>query len=135
MEAYGFEKNALKLVYSYLANRKQRVKVGSAHSTFQNISAGVPQESVLGPLLFNIFVNDMFYLDLESEICKFADDTKNYACEKSIDPVVEKLEDDLQSILDWFNENGMCANPAKFQIMFLGFKLINFLYLNIDGQK
>ena len=46
-----------------------------------------------------------------------------------------KLEDDLQKILDWFRENGMCANPAKFQMMCLGFEINTFLCLNIDGQK
>ena len=135
LEAYGFGKNALKLVYSYLTNRKQRVKVGSAYSTFQNISTGVPQGSVLGPLLFNIFINDMLYLDLESEICNFADDTTIYASDRVIDNVIVKLEEDLQKILDWFKENGMCANPAKFQIMFLGLNINNSLCLNIDGQR
>ena len=79
LEAYGFDTCALKLVYSYLTNRKQRVKVGSAYSNFQSISTGVPQGSVHGPLLFNIFINDLFFTDLESEICKFADDTAIYA--------------------------------------------------------
>ena len=90
---------------------------------------------MLNPLLFNIFINDMLYLDLESEICNFADDTKTYACDKSVDTVIVKLEDDLQKILDWFKENGMCTNPAKFQMMFLGLEIDNFLCLNIHGQK
>ena len=75
LEAYGFKKNALKLVYSYLTNRTQRAKIGSTYSSPQHISIRVPQGSVLGPLLFNIFINDLFYMELESEICNFADDT------------------------------------------------------------
>ena len=77
----------------------------------------------------------MLYLDLESEICNFEDDTSIYACDKSIDTVIVKLEDDLQKILDLFKENRMCANPAKFLMMFLGFKVNNFLCLNIHVQK
>ena len=135
LEAYGLDTCALKLVYSYLTNRKQRVKVGSAYSTFQNISTGVPQGSVLGPLLFNIFINDLFFTDLESEICNFADDTTIYACDTSIDAVTKKLKDDLQKLLDWFKNNRMCANPAKFQMMFLGLKSDNSFILNIGGQQ
>ena len=123
LEAYGFENSALKLAYSYLTNRQKRVKVGSSYSTFQNILTGVPQGSVLGPLLFNVFINDLFYLDLESEICNYADDTTIYACDKSIDTVIVKLKDDLPKFL------------AKFQMMFLGLKSNNSLCLNIDGQK
>ena len=135
LEAYGLDTCALKLVYSYLTNRKQRVKVGSAYSTFQSISTGVPQGSVLGPLLFNIFINDLFFTDLESEICNFADDTTIYACDTSIDAVTIKLKDDLQKLLDWFKNNGMCANPAKFQMMFLGLKSDNSFILDISGQQ
>ena len=135
LEAYGFGKKELKLAYSYLSNQKLRVKVGSAYSTSQNISTGVPQGSVLGPLLFNISINDMLHLDLESEICNFADDTTIYTCDKSINTVIVKLEDDLQKLLGWFKENGMCANTGKFQTMLLRLKINNFLCLNIHGQK
>ena len=61
LDAYGFEKNALKLVNSYLANRKQRAKINSKHSSWSEILFGVPQDSILGSLLFNIFICNMFY--------------------------------------------------------------------------
>ena len=61
--------------------------------------------------------------------------TKIYVCDKSIDTVIVKLKDDVQKNLDWSNLNGMCANPAKFQMMFLGLEINNFLCLNINGQK
>ena len=135
LEAYGLDTCALKLVYSYLTNRKQRVIVGSTYSTFQSISTGVPKGSVLGPLPFNIFINNLFFTDLVSEICTFADDTTIYACDTSIDDVTMKLKNDLQKLLDWFENNRMCANLAKFQMMFLGLKSDNSFILNICGQQ
>ena len=83
---------------------------------------GVPQGSVRGPLLFNVFINDLFYRDLESEICNFADDTTIYSCDSNIDSVIIKLERALQEVLEWYTANGMNANPSKCQIIFLGLK-------------
>ena len=133
-EAYGFKKNVLKLVHSYLTDRTQSVKIGSTYSSPQHISIGVPQGSVLGPLLFNIFINDLLYLEVESEICNFADDTTIYACDTDVEAVIIRLEGDLQGLMQWFTNNGMSANPSKFQIMFLGLKGAKKLCLNMNGQ-
>lgn len=60
--AYGFNKDSLKFIYSFLSNRKQRVKINADFSTWKYILTGVPQGSVLGPLLYNIYLNDIFIL-------------------------------------------------------------------------
>ena len=74
LTAYGISKNAVQLVSSYLSDHKQCVQIGNCRSTFQSIIKGVPQGSILGPLLFNIFLNDVFYFIKEGKLFNYADD-------------------------------------------------------------
>ena len=60
LHAYGFDLPALKLIQSYLSNRKQRTKINATYSSWEEILFGVPQGSILGPLLFNVFLCDLF---------------------------------------------------------------------------
>ena len=121
LEAYGFGNNSLKLMHSYLTNRCQRVKIGSAFSTWADVIRGVPQGSVLGPILFNIFINDLLYFTTDTDICNFADDNTIYACDYDVSNVIMKLENDLKTVLNWFKSNSMVANPKKFQFIILGY--------------
>ena len=122
LAAYKFGPNSLALISNYLSQRKQRVKVGSKFSEWQEIVSGLPQGSVLVPLLFNIFVNDFILARKPTHVCNFADDNTIYACDKDVESVAARLEDDVSGALVWFKSDRMVANPQKFQIIFLGMK-------------
>ena len=93
LNAYGLSLSALKPVYSYLQNRKQRTKIGPSYSLWEKIVAGVPQGSILGPLLFNIFLCDLFLSIENNYFTNYADDTIPYVIGNDPDGVVSELKD------------------------------------------
>ena len=78
MHTYGFSILALRLVYSYLKNRKQKTKINSSYSSWEEILFGIPQRSILEPLLFNISLCDLFYMMNDSDFASNADDNTPY---------------------------------------------------------
>ena len=88
LNAYGFSLPALKLVHSYLCNRKQRTKINNAYSLLEEILFGVPQGSILGPILFNIFFSDLFLVLKDTGFASYAEDNTIYDIDDSINNVL-----------------------------------------------
>jgi hypothetical protein len=120
LKAYGFEESSITLMNSYLSHRKQRVKINECNSNWQQIRKGVPQGSILGPTLFNIFINDLFDFIKHTTLFNYADDNTLSSIGSSTDEVVRNLQTDANSAIKWFSDNHMKANPGKFQAMLLG---------------
>ena len=119
LAAYGLQENSLMLIRSFLTGRKQRVKINSTFSTLADVFVGIPQGSILGPLLFNVFINDLLLSYDKTELCNFADDNTLYSKDKDIEKLKANLMTGLNSILHWFKINEMLVNPEKFQIIFM----------------
>ena len=110
-----FFKELLVFFYSYLKRRKQNVRINNAHGIFQILLSGVPQESILGPILFNIFINYLFPRISNFELINFADDNTIIAAENTTEELISTLEKESQVAIDWFVSNKMIVNPDKFQ--------------------
>ena len=115
--AYGFDYKAVKLIYDYLSCRFQRVRINSSYSSWKEILKGVPQGSILGPMLFNIYLSDLFISLSETNICSYADDNSPYACKANTDDVITQLQEDSNKLLQWFSHNSLKANPDKFHLI------------------
>lgn len=115
LKAYKMSPKALTLLTDYLKNRQQCVRVGGCSSTFQSIVKGVPQGSILGPLIFNIFLNDIFARAKQCKLANYADDNTLSYSNPDFEMGKQILETEAESLVDWFEENGMQANPGKFQ--------------------
>ena len=129
-ETYVIDKTGLNLIHNYLSNR---TKINSSYSDWYDIIRGVPQGSILAPLLFNLFINDLFLFIERTNICNFADDNTIYICQNDLKTILEDLRYDMVTILRWFKENSMKVNPKKFMI--LGKTLRQSIILNINQIK
>ena len=92
LEAYGFQIDTLRLTYDYLSNRNQRVKFNETLSFWRDIEYGVPQGSILGPLLFNLHLRDLSYFLDDVDAASYADDTTLYNVKENKDSVINTLE-------------------------------------------
>ena len=116
---FGIEGTYLKLFKSYLHNRKQFVTYGNnKQSNLLSISCGVPQGSILGPLLFLLYVNDLRNATNILQTIMFADDTNLFCSHKTIKELFKIMNHELIKIQQWFNANKLSLNIKKQNIAF-----------------
>ena len=113
LEAYGFDDNTLRLISDYLHNRMQRCKINNTFSRWELITAGTAQGSILGPLIFNVYINDLFLFIKTLGIANFADDNTPYAVDKNIDTLLDILENETSALNEWFAFNFLVSNNEK----------------------
>ena len=113
LNAFGFSLSALKLMQNYLVERKQRTKINQAYSSWEEILFGVPQGSILGPILFNIFLSDLFLIVQNVDFASYADDNTIYNSSENIDDVILSLQESSEQLFKWFSDNQMKSNSDK----------------------
>ena len=124
LNAYGFSMAALTLVQNYLSYQKQRTKINTEYSSWEDILFGVQQGSILGPLLFNIFLRDLFF------IMNNTDYNTPYAVENNIEELRVKLQNASKTLFQWFSDNQMKSNPGKCNFICSTSKKVSFIVEN-----
>ena len=132
LHAYGFEIDSLRLIYNYLVGKEQCGKIDNKYSTWQEILFLITQGLILDPLLFKIYMHDLFFVGELIDIASYADDTTPCFCLEDMDLIIEKLEVKANDIFQWFNENAMKANADKCHLLITTNEERN---ISIEGEK
>ena len=111
LHALNFDVNALNLIFDYLTGRKQRIKINSSFGSYLDLFQGIPQGSILGPLLFN------FFLFEEADIMSYAYDNTPFVRSENVDVSLEKLEEVGKILLEWFSNNLLKPNADKCRLI------------------
>ena len=133
LHAYGFDLNTLNVISSYLKNRFQKVKVNSAFSIWFLILCGVPQGSKLGPLIFNIYLINLFISWSSDDLANYADDNTPSAISYSNEEVISQFEANARILFEWPRNNCLKANPDKSHLILS--KRDQSYFAKIDGHE
>ena len=115
LAAYGIDDNLIHYIHSCLLNRKQSVCINNILSEFNKAISGVPQGSIVGPILFNCFFNDFYYFIKNANVHNLADDNTLTTFAQNVGTLMSVLESESKIAIDWFVTNKMIVNPGKFQ--------------------
>ena len=129
LNAYGFEKMSLEFIHSYLTKRKQRTKFDCPFSSWEMLFSAVPQGSILGPLLFNIYICDMFFKNIH--FAGYADDNTPYIYSSKIEHVLTNLQGASEKLFYWFSANHLVANAKKCHLLTSSDLSVNIRITNI----
>ena len=139
LRLHHFSERTLQLFRSYLSNRRQMVTVGNLQSELLSVTSGVPQGSILGPLLFLIYINDLPLQCHDMNIDLYADDSTLHQSDFHLGTIQSKLQQNLNYIFNWCKLNNMAINPTKTTCMLIGtpykLKHTGNLCLTIDSQN
>ncbi len=137
--AYGVDDRCVKWFRSYLTHRTQCTTIGEVSSTKRSVPVGVPQGTVLGPLLFLIYINDITECLKNTQASLFADDTMVYCSGSTRNELQENLNGDLSRIKKWLNDHRLTINAEKSQFMVIGssqrIKAFESMILRIDEDE
>ena len=122
LHIYRFSEESLKLIKSYLTGRWQTAKLNTGFSKWTEILLGVPQGFILGPLLFDIYINDLFFLTENTNVCIYVEDTTFYTCDSDLHNLILRLEHDSVLVIEWFECNYMKLNQDKYHLLISGYK-------------
>uniref|UniRef100_A0A3B3DH72 Reverse transcriptase domain-containing protein n=1 Tax=Oryzias melastigma TaxID=30732 RepID=A0A3B3DH72_ORYME len=117
LQKYGFQHNVLKWLRNYICDRSQFVCINGCISDRLNIQCGVPQGSVLGPLLFLLYINDLCFVSKDLTPIMFADDTTLLLCHSDFNVLVDQVNEGLSFYDKWFRTNKLSINIKKKQII------------------
>ena len=129
LKAMGVSSSTVGWFESYLSNRMQQTSCGSELSDALPLTFGVPQGSILGPLLFLVYINDLPSITNKCNVSLYADDTVLYCCASDVNDLEKNLNEDLFKLAIWLNENKLTLNLNKTRSMIIGSDRSYVIYL------
>ena len=130
VHAYGFDKTSTEYLKDYLSHRKLKIKINKTFSNWTNILHGVPQGSILGPLIFTVFLYDLFLFKPDIDLVSYTDDNPPLAMDGSSElEVINEINSVAESLTLWFQNNCKKVNPDKFHLLLSTNKVITWIFV------